>query len=789
MSSSGSVKLLIDTQVWIPASATQVLYQTPAEFADENRAFLPMTVIGYEGNDNEIGVYKLDWDSNLIIKTSSDDAQQREWPADEDLSISQPLEKLSVINQASVLHALRCRFKRDTFTATVGPCFLWLNPILKNGRLSNDSSSMQSCFEAGKSGRRYTDATNIYSFAEKTRTLFLEGKSSHAMIFRGCSGSGKTEAAKAALQYLLYVDASQFGRREALPRSSTLMQNFEPLGSHRNPLLVSSEYRFGKSVVAGLALFDAFASAPSERNATSSRCIRRFRLLYAANNSISNIEMSAHLIDTARLNFKNSSMRPLQIFAMLMAGLSPDLLASFHISDSQKLQYLNGSRALPEDMAAEMQFLRSSLIAVGLEEEAWNDAVRCLLSIVHLQSISIVGSSSAIISANSKTVILYAEQVLGIEAGSLTNIILKKIEPGKPAPVDNSPNEAKSIVEGISATIFFRAFSFLSVVCFGKSFLAEATVTGPSPPPPALSAGEKMMDIFDFPGAEVFEQGACGLGQMCFHYAEEKAHVFFLQMTLAREIGKYLAEGVKLANVSVPDCLSFVDFFDRPPSGIFGMLEDICQSAKPEDKAFFDKMTGVHAKTKTVKMGGLKGRSTSFTVRHFFGEVVYDYEGFVLTNKVRISPAAIAMLSTSNISRLVAEGPTPASLAAAAESSAPTPASLRNKGGAAEKAAAIKNYICTRACVSINKLFVSFENSSVSYALCVRTNTDAKANVFDPNFVAGQVLSLVLPNLVQLNKSGYSCCFSFLEFYTRFRIVMPFGYTLLPREPKEVTAE
>jgi myosin heavy subunit len=115
---------------------------------------------------------------------------------------------------------------------------------------------------------------DIFSVAEEIRKTVSENLMNLSVLFRGSSGSGKTELSKYTLQYLLYAHSPRHDK------GVTENPTYIPLGHSFNPILASNSCEISKSAMAGSLLLDAFGTAPTEKNPTSSRLIRVTKLQY-----------------------------------------------------------------------------------------------------------------------------------------------------------------------------------------------------------------------------------------------------------------------------------------------------------------------------------------------------------------------------------------------------------------------------------------------------------------------------------------------------------------------------
>jgi myosin heavy subunit len=253
---------------WIPATSTQARYTIPSElmYGSSRAAWLPVVIKRLEASDQLLGT--LEWNTNLDIKCKAALVHPRDAA-----ECSLDLSKLQHHNDASIIHSLGKFYSEMKFSARIGKYFLCMNPghrlVSEVGHHHNAASDMLPYFTGDP------DASFcIYSAADAAYRKVSEGLLNQTVVLRGCSGSGKTEASKHILQYLLFAE------NPLKVAKSADYPTYTPLGHARNPLIDVTHSSLSKAVAAGQAVLDVFGSAPSGRNPSSSRVIRQTKLAY-----------------------------------------------------------------------------------------------------------------------------------------------------------------------------------------------------------------------------------------------------------------------------------------------------------------------------------------------------------------------------------------------------------------------------------------------------------------------------------------------------------------------------
>ena len=343
------------------------------------------------------------------------------------------------------------------------------------------------------------------------------------------------------------------------------------------------------------------------------------------------------------------------IFSLFLASLnSIKNVEEFKINNTQKEPYLIAAALAYTkdfDLVRDFSYIRSVILESGCISEAiWHSWLGVIAACIHLLSVSIVGSESTIISSATKSSVAMAEVLLGLPPGSITNILLKKkADIDRPlnnsnseATVDCKPAESRQLLETICSIVFSRCFESLLKIC---SFDDSAGKT-------------RVVHVVDSPGWEILSVDSatdsliCGnLHQLLLNYVEERLHHnIYLQSVFMEEIKSFNLEGVDITSelqCKIPNCGEWVEFFEKPVGGIFSLFEDVSLSpVKLDEKAFCEKILTAYSVSSSSKgtqamvapltgAGQGKGsiKATVFVVRHTFGDICYDLEGFVMQNK------------------------------------------------------------------------------------------------------------------------------------------------------------
>lgn len=674
---------------------------------------------------------------------------------------------ISPVDEDGVARFLQQSLQAGELHHSLGKVLLKINPGIHSAENPiNDLSGDFLSRISHPSKNKPLPAAHIYLLADEARKLTMDGQSSFSLIFRGAAGSGKSEALKQFLQYCIYCECPSVPEDLGHHRDHS-----KPLGCSRNPFLIQSDASVAaKKLYASILLLDSFCSSISDKNLASSRVLKHVILRYGANGKLNGVRVEALLSELLRSNAKDPTIGPLVIQCMVAHKNSPAWGLPQPVREMFTSQH---------SMSYEHEFdhLRDVLINFGgIDESDWDDALKVVAGIMTLQNIAMLGGESTVISASTKPFLSQAEQLFGMESGTLSNAILKKPDDriGRPpgSMMDCRPSESRAAMDILIAELLARVVQyFLEKLSqhLPNSDISEEGTT------PELGT----IHLLDSPGWDRYQSGQYGSLPFLLHnYVEEKLNESFVRRIYHEEFARYELEGVALKGIEVPDWTQYFELLDKPPSSIMQLLDELCQAQKAEDKALADKLILAHGKTKLVRAAGVKTKPTMFVIRHSYSDVSYDCEGFIAANKGgTLSTTAVGALKTSTIAFIANPVAGAKVFALPAADSSQKIGKIAKVGGGG-----ISSYSWHRTKDTIHKL-ETYLNGCIHhrYVCCLSPMLSAKAyDLSAADMLSLQIRSLSLVSLVQLFQNGFGFVHSYLEFFNMFRFLVPFNQQALP---------
>jgi len=764
----------VNDLVWIPSSIVPSLKITDDEYKqiyNNNNNTLPLFIpaILKSIKEDDIGEYSIEWDDKITVniplketylRSKQDQTIQHNNDNNNNLTI------LENYNDPTILDTIIKRYVSSQYLSYAGSTLLMINPINEKKFINQekDIKLLLAMLNHYKDGSNVS-SINLYQQISQIRASINSDTTCHTVFFRGASGSGKSEALKSIVQFLMLVESPNNLQNTSRSQSTS---SYAPLGSSRNPLIISTDaYKTNIAISAMINLIDITWNAPTQSHMYSSRQAKSLSFIYGLNNSLKAVECNILLNGMHRFNPKDA-LKPYYWFALLIAGVDH---SEYMITTAQRDAILPDFGLSQVQLELEFKHFEELMLKAGLELSTWTTVLRVLAALLNLKFVSIVGSDSTILSAASKNFISSAEALLGCEANAVNNLIMKKVEEklGRTFTVDNKPNEARIALETACNALYEMIFNHLLSVCQASTYT-----------PDYLSKDIKdrktdtvAINLVDTVGWEIMDGMANGLSTLNINYMEERVLYNFVEHRILKEINKFSEEEIQLTGVDVPQFQIFLDLFEKPSTSIFSVLDDITALPRGDDKGFTDKLISNNPKSDFVKKAPptVKGK-LCFTIKHSFGDVSYDADGFVYNNRLKISQQTKNFIKVLNIPFLVEEEQVNEAITLAPADGKARPKPI---GGSSNKDNMIFKYK-----ERLLKFIAQYDNTQTHHILCVRPKIDLKGpQDFDSEVIGKQITQLGISSLLQLGKAGFSSSRKYVDFFKRYRSVLSFTYPLI----------
>uniref|UniRef100_A0A6I8Q197 Myosin XVA n=1 Tax=Xenopus tropicalis TaxID=8364 RepID=A0A6I8Q197_XENTR len=433
---------------------------------------------------------------------------------------------------------------------------------------------------------------HLFAIANVAYTKLMDAKNNQCIIISGESGSGKTEATKLVLRYLVAVNQ----RRGVTSK-----------------------------ILEATPLLESFGNAKTVRNDNSSR-FGKFIEIYLEEGVICGAITSQYLLEKSRIVFQAKNERNYHIFYEMLAGLPSQQKQMFYLQDAETYYYLNqgGNCDIPaKSDADDFRRLLNAMESLSFTGEDQDSIFRILSSILHLGNVyfeKYETESQEIASVVSASEIRVVAELLQISPEGLQ----------------------KAITYKVTECIFVCCRDAIAKILYSLlfSWLTDRINKLVYPKQDALSIA--ILDIYGFEDLSFnsFEQ-------LCINYANEYLQFFFNKIIFKEEQEEYIREQIDWREISFSDNQACIDIISQKPHGILRILDD--QSCFPQatDHTFLQKCHYHHGTNDLYCKP--KMPLPEFGIKHFAGKVTYQVHKFLDKNYDQVRQDVLDLFVNSRI--------------------------------------------------------------------------------------------------------------------------------------------
>ncbi|XP_054811203.1 myosin-2-like isoform X2 [Prosopis cineraria] len=615
--------------------------------------------------------------------------------------------QLSYLNEPSVLHTLQFRYSQEMIYSKAGPILIALNPFKDVQICGNDFSTTyrQKCL----------NDPHVYSVANAAYNEMMRDKADQSIIISGQSGSGKTETAKIAMQYL-----AALGGRSCGIENKILQTHF---------------------------ILEAFGNAKTSRHNNSSRFGKLTEIHFTAAGKVCGAKIQTFMLQKSRVVQLTSGERSYHIFYQLCAGSLPGLKERLNLRGASEYKYLNQSDCMTIDGVDDAKMLNKLLKALDVVQICKEDQE---LVFKILAAILWLGNVSFQISDNENHVVVVddeavtsAAMLMGCSSQDLmVTLSTCKVQAGKDTNAKSlTLKKAIETRDALAQFMYASLFGWL-IEQINKSLGAGKRHTGRS------------INILDICGFESLKKNS--FEQFCVNYASERLQQHFIWHMFKLEQESYEMDGVHWTKVDFEDNQECLDLFEKKPSGILCLLDEESNLPKATDLTFASKLKQHLNANPCFK--GERGRA--FGVRHFAGEVLYDTNGFLQQNKDLLPSDYMQFLASFScqllqlFSKMLSQ----------------TQEQLNSfQLGALDSQ---KQSVGAKLKGQLLELMHQLENTAPHYIHCIRPNAKQLPGIFDEDLVMQQLRCCGVLEVVRISRIGYPIQMTHQEFADRYGFLL-----------------
>ena len=555
---------------------------------------------------------------------------------------------LDELNEATILHSLRVRFERDRFYTSVGTILVSLNPFKWVTELYTPDVMD---FYRDNRYSSFEKPPHVFDLAERSFCGLLENGQDQAIIISGESGAGKTEAAKKCVAYLAVASShhAKSGQAEKGGRDTEHVESVSGV-----------EPSVADRIMSASPLLEAFGNAKTLRNNNSSRFGKWMVIQFNARDcSIVGCSNTNYLLEKSRVVNQDKGERNFHIFYQVLLGAPESVkvgLCGLHKDAAgDDFHYVSQSGCVKVEGKSDKQDFKEvcdALDQLAFSDKEKQDMFSLIGAILYLGNVTFQeregGSEGSKVEPNSESAdaLAKASELLGINPSFFERALtITMLTSGRGSFIakQQTVEKATESRDAIAKALYNRMFDWLvrriNKAVAEKEAMAHGLHDGTKSVSKRLRVG--ILDIFGF---EIFEENS--FEQLCINFANERLQQHFNNSTFKEETKVYQAEGVKYDDIVFIDNADVIHLVGAK-GGIFHSLDEEIKVPRGSSKGFFNKLIKKYSGEKAHQRLSHKAGSGAFCVKHYAGDVNYQYRGFLEKNKDTLFKDLTSLLAST----------------------------------------------------------------------------------------------------------------------------------------------
>ncbi|KAH9253514.1 hypothetical protein BASA81_008561 [Batrachochytrium salamandrivorans] len=664
---------------------------------------------------------------------------------DEQSNTSVPnLVELKELNEASILHALRLRFKQDEIYTVVGTILVSVNPFKLLPIYTGE------VLETYKQRGSRDSPPHVYGIADNAYKAMVADNKNQSCIVSGESGAGKTEATKIFLQYIAEISGSANKHQGS---------SGEGDGGKKDTFGSAS---LQEQILKANPLMEAFGNAKTKRNNNSSRFGKWIEVKF--NSSVGNIvggSITQYLLEKSRLVSQAEGERNYHIFYQLCAGASmdPAVKQKFQITEPEDYFYLSasaGGKFQVDGINDERDWedINGAMEIIGMTTQEQDDLLLTVAAVLHLGNVRFKAGGGEFQEGsqveNMEMVEIAAQQLGQKPEVLLKSLTSKQMKSGREIISKvNNVDAANASRDALAKDVYSKCFDWL----IGRINVSLAG--GKDLKPKKSDASSSFIGVLDIFGFETFDWNS--FEQLCINYCNEKLQYHFNNHIFSLEQTEYRNEGIDVTQIVFADNQPTLDMLEAKKTGVFAIVDEEMVVPKGSDETLLVKLTKQHEKHANFRKPGVKTNYErgSFTVIHYAGAVMYNTLGFLEKNKDKISEDLESVVNSSESKFMLALYP--------------GGGSGRATQGGATMGGNSNQSIGLKFKTQLAALMTTLNATDPHFIRCIKPNDEKQGNIFTSRMVIEQLRYAGLLEVCRIRQIGYPVRKDFKEFFRRYR--------------------
>jgi myosin-5 len=464
------------------------------------------------------------------------------WSSESAAAAVNDLSSLPILNEPEMLSVVESRFRAGRIYTNTGPILLSVNPLAPmRGLYSADT--LASYYSAGLLGGDAARALppHLYATADAAfRAMIASGggaRANQTILISGESGSGKTEAAKILLQYLVSVGREAGGSGDAasavaytggvaaapplLPGDDDDDDGGGGGGGARARDGAAAESRAAsveRRVLDATPLLEAFGHAKTALNANSSRFGKLIDLQFDARARLLGARTQVYLLEKVRIVRHSAGERGFHIFYQLLAGARAGDAAAWGVAGKTAADFAATAVGAETNEIAgvrdEDAFAGTvdALRTMGFDREKRRALLGLVAAVLHLSNVrfeSVAGASAdeTRVADGARGALAEAARLVGVAPDALERVLTSTRIDVKGEDAMRralSPLRAADVRDALAKQLYGRLFDWL--VARGINARTRAAHAA------AVAQNIFLLDIFGFESFAPPDAAAEGVG-------------------------------------------------------------------------------------------------------------------------------------------------------------------------------------------------------------------------------------------------------------------------------------
>ncbi|CAF2391964.1 unnamed protein product [Rotaria sp. Silwood2] len=640
---------------------------------------------------------------------------------------------MSDLSEASILWNIKVRYDHRQFYTYIGSILVAVNPYY----MYHDMYSTDYVKKYENTLVLHTLPAHIFATASIVHSKMLSDKMNQCVVISGESGGGKTQSTKLIMNYLAAVNPGKYK-------------------------LITEQ------ILEASPLLESFGNAKTVRNDNSSR-FGKYIEIYYSQKSIVGAKLSDFLLEKSRIVTHSNDERNYHVFYELLEGFDAEEKHKYGLTTPEKYFYLNQGASMAISSKSDAHDFQSLLTAMKILNFTKNEQetiFKILAAILHLGNIyfsrTVDDPGHDLIQISSKTEIEWCSHLLALNDQGLLQKLTHKVTEARderllsPFNLEQALDSRDAIAKALYSTLFSWLVARINQIVRVNNNVDNSVA---------------ILDIFGF---ENFSTNS--FEQLCINYANEALQFHFNRHIFKLEQEEYAKEKLAWKKIDFADNTDCLDLIGKKPNGILQILDDESNFPKATDQSFLHKCHRVHESNRLY--GKPRLLKTTFSIRHYAGEVEYDVRGFLDKNRDLLRSDVIDLFSSSRNEIL-------ANMFRDIREVYESHRGFHFKTGRFITMKAKTPTVSAKFADSLSNLIDTMTRCQPIFIRCIKPNNDKTPNKLELSVVLEQLRNTGMLETVRIRKLGFPRRYSFEQFAKRYRCLI--SNSIDNTDPKEIT--